>query len=935
MGDRSPKISRTSGRATALLLESITAARDEAEVARLAIERAVEGFDLDLALVLGPGDAHGGEGAIADQLIASHGPALAVEALSATPIAPDQRLSDDGAEEGEGDGEGEATAAEFATGLPGLGDCMIRAEQLGEQGEYLLVVARRAADRFGREERRELRSLGQIMLLGLRLRRSVRVESDARLQKARERRSRVEAEARFRTMVEQVPAVVYTAEVGTQGRWRYVSPRIEELLGYSPEEWMEDSSLWLRCLHPDDRERALAFERHSGEPSPSTSIDYRMLNRAGEIVWVMDDAVLEIDPQGVPVWHGVLYDISARKRAERALEKLAAQQASLAELGERAIEGTDLNRLMSAATKLVMGEGTVHSCIWEKAPHGGDLRLRFGQDLLTTRPSSRVSARADSHVGAAISGSRPVVVDDWKSEENYALPHALADLDIRSSLAVVIECQEGPYGVLDVHSDRPANFTLGDVHLAQAAANVLAGAIDRRRADAELNHRVMHDGLTGLPNRQRFMELLEQALARARETDAPVAVLFLDLDHFKLINDSLGHHIGDELLRVVAPRLAGRLRPNDTVARFGGDEFGMLVEDLADHAEAVAIAERIGRALSRPVSIDGMEHYVTASIGIAVADPRIDKAVDAEALVRDADAAMYRAKESGRARHQLFGEEMRAYAMRRLETQRKLRRALDSDELTIRYQPVVSLGGGGIVGVEALVRWRHPDRGLLSPQEFIPVAEESGLIVGIGRWVIEEAMRQTQRWHQQNPDSRPVNIAINVSPRQVVHKDLVETIEEMLATTGMAPELLRLEITENVLVEESIAVSETLDHLHELGVGLVLDDFGTGYSSLAYLSRFPLQELKIDRSFTAKLGQDSGTEPDSQGAAIVEAIIGMARALSLGVIAEGVSDVAQAHFLREKGCQMAQGYLFSRPLPPDDISRLLQNPEPALAPLHG
>lgn len=914
--------------AAAALLEAVAATTDVAEIAALTLKYAVESFDLRAALVQGP-DPNANEHGVSSVWgppIASFGPAAAVDALNADRVQLDRLMPVP-------DGCDRADGFNFSIDLPELGSCAGRIEQFGERREYMLIASRGPHRPFHPVECQELRYIAQVLALGMRLARSVEAESEFRRRQADEHRSRVEVEARFRTMVEQVPAVVYTAEVGPEGRWLYVSPRIMELLGYTPEEWMADPGLWARCLHPDDHDRALAADGSEGGSGHSQSTDYRMLNRAGEVVWVMDDAELEVGPNGVPVWHGVLYDISARKTAERALGRLAAQQASLAELGERAIEGADLNRLMSAATKLVMGDGATQSCIWEKSPHGDDLRLRPGLGRLHGKLNNRVSAGSESHVAAAMRTSKPVVVDDWEVEERFELPAVLAELGIRSSLAVVIETHDEPYGVLDVHSKDAENFSSGDVHLAQAAANVLAGAIERRRVDAELRHRVLHDGLTGLPNRQRFMELLDKALERARETDAPVAVLFLDLDHFKLINDSLGHPVGDQLLRVVAPRLAGRLRPNDTVARFGGDEFAMLIGDLADEAEAVAIAERIGRALSRPISIAGMEHYITASIGIAVADPRSGKPADAESLVRDADAAMYRAKESGRARHELFGEEMRAHAIRKLETQRKLRRAIDFDELTIHYQPVISLGGGDIVGAEALIRWRHPDRGLLSPQEFIPVAEESGLIVGIGRWVIEEAILQAHRWHQENPDSRPVNIAVNVSPRQVVHKSLIETIEEMLDTTGMAPELLRLEITESVLVEESIVVRETLDHLHKLGVGLVLDDFGTGYSSLAYISRFPLDELKIDRSFIEKLGRAGGLGFDDQGAAIVEAIIAMAHALSLGVIAEGVSDKAQARFLREHDCQMAQGYLFSPPVPPPDVSAMLRDPASVLAPL--
>jgi len=728
----------------------------------------------------------------------------------------------------------------------------------------------------------------------------------------------------YRALVERLPAVVYTSEMGEHGRWRYVSPQVEEMLGYSPEDWVADPELWAKLLHPDDRERVLAQEKagHLGDRNPPP-IDYRLISRDGEVVWILDEAVLEPDENGVPIWHGVLYDITERKIAEQEVQRAAAQQAAIAQLGERALQAEDPDDLMETAVSLLDGiEGIAGACIWEVGRDGRRLQLRAGLDEQMPGVGRRVSAARDSHAGAALESGLHVIVDDWTTERRFTVPPALRVLGFGSSLAVVIDGKEEPAGVLDVHSTEPNRFTPQDVHFVQAAANVLADAIERDAADRALRHRVLHDALTGLPNRLSFIDSLGEALRRAAASGSPVGVLFLDLDHFKLINDSMGHHAGDELLRMVAPRLRNHLRPGDVVARFGGDEFGVLVDRLADEEEAAAIGERVTTAFAEPFALDGVEHFISASVGIAVARPSGRDRIDAELLIRDADAAMYRAKERGRARFEQFDADMRARATRRLEVERELRHAVERHELELRYQPVISLSSGEITGLEALVRWQHPERGLLDPGEFVSIAEDSGLIEPIGRWVQEEACRQILGWHAERPDSRPLDIAVNLSARQVAHRELPAAISEVLARTGLDPVNLRLEITESVLVDESATVIATLEALSELGVRLVLDDFGTGYSSLAYLNRYPFDALKIDRSFVDALGIEQ------ERTAIVEAIIGMARALSLDVIGEGVENEVQLSELRRLGCDYAQGHLFSRPLPPEKVSALLREGAP-------
>ena len=436
---------------------------------------------------------------------------------------------------------------------------------------------------------------------------------------------------------------------------------------------------------------------------------------------------------------------------------------------------------------------------------------------------------------------------------------------------------------------------------------------DRKQAEAALTHNALHDSLTGLPNRTLLLDRIEVALARSARAGKNVAVLFLDLDRFKLINDSRGHAAGDVVLQAVADRLRAAVRPSDTVGRLGGDEFVVICEDAVSIWDATVLGHRLIRTLDAPFEVEGGEIFVTVSVGIAIAE----RTASAEELLRDADVAMYQAKQRGRARCEFFDEAMRTEAERRLQTATALHRALERNEIETYYQPMIDLQSGAIVGVEALVRWNHPERGLVPPAMFIPLAEEQGLIVPIGATVLDEVCRQWVRWREALPARDPLVINVNISARQLHSPDFLESIRAVLLAYGVDPGALCLELTESVLIEDVETQRHTLAGLRDLGVGLVIDDFGTGYSSLTYLKRFPVNGIKIDQTFVAGLGRDTF---DS---AIIESVIGLAHAVGLHVTAEGVETLDQLLRLRELGCDFAQGYFFARPQPAADLDALL------------
>jgi diguanylate cyclase (GGDEF)-like protein len=442
----------------------------------------------------------------------------------------------------------------------------------------------------------------------------------------------------------------------------------------------------------------------------------------------------------------------------------------------------------------------------------------------------------------------------------------------------------------------------------------LTHSIERKRSEIQLAHRALHDSLTGLPNRALFLDRLGVALDRSRRTTASVAVLFLDVDNFKGINDTLGHAAGDHVLAALAERLRAMLRPMDTVARFGGDEFTFLFEELASEREVVLIAERISRVVSSPIRLDEGETTVTVSIGIAmVTDPNVPP----ETVIREADAAMYRAKELGRSRYELFDEGSRTRAMERLELEAALRLAIERGELRVHYQPKMTLNGQAhVTGFEALVRWEHPERGLLAPAEFLPLAEETGLVLAIGEFVIQQALGQLSRWRAINPE---LTISVNLSTRQLEDAGLIPSLAGALRGRSTEPATLCLEISEDALAEHPDVAARVLKGLKSLGVGLAIDNYGTGLGSLQSLKQMPFDTLKIDASFIGDLVHNPHQGP------VVGAVVELAHALGLNVIAEGVETEGQLQQIRALGCDGAQGYFFGKPVPEQEAQSLLDS----------
>jgi diguanylate cyclase (GGDEF)-like protein len=598
-----------------------------------------------------------------------------------------------------------------------------------------------------------------------------------------------------------------------------------------------------------------------------------------------------------------------RKR-QRVLEAMARIQRAISR--REPLEGV-LETIVAAAGELLGDDAPALVLVDPDDPGWLAFAAQRGYDAVLAEDDSRHRVGVGV-TGRSVAEARLVVVEDYPSMPDARAPWLRHGL--QAAMAAPVHEDGRVIGSLLLSSFRPGRvFSRAEQDMLSSFAEHASLALtDARRVDTML-HQALHDALTGLPNRALFTDRIQHALVQGRRRGTTCGVIFLDLDRFKTVNDSLGHGAGDELLVAVGRRLAGSLRSADTAARLGGDEFAVLLEDLGGVSEAVLVAERITAALSAPIVVSGREVYVKVSLGIAVGGH------EASELLRQADVAMYRAKRDGKGRFRVFEDSMQAEVVERLELEGELLRAIERDEVEVHYQPVIALDGQTLAGFEALARWTHPTRGLVPPPQFIPLAEENGSIIELGRQILRTACRQAARWLEEFPTAEPRIMSVNLSGRQLEDPNIVADVAAALADTGLPASALVLEITETVLMHDTEATISRLTALKALGVRLAVDDFGTGYSSLRYLRRFPIDILKMAKPFVD--GLDTG---DDEGRALARAIVDLASSLKLACIAEGIEAGAQADVLHDLGCGMGQGFHFARPMASDAMTALIAEP---------
>jgi len=727
---------------------------------------------------------------------------------------------------------------------------------LVSQGVTRGAIALSSPASFSPSELRGLRALAAQV--------SLAIESAALAEDLHRRRG----ERRFRALVENSSDLIVVFD--EWGRGTFASPVAERLLG-RPESFFL-GPMPVDFIHPIDQPRFASLLRSAAERGVDDPSEVRFLHGDGSYRWF---EVRVRDLRSEPEIAGLVLnarDITDRKAAEERLARSEARFRALVQNSSDVVAVIDEQGFftyVSPAVEPMLG-------------YRNDELV--GTNVLRLLPADEVGS------SMRLLGSL--------TEETFS----------QLTLELRLRDRRGEWHHVDV--------TISDLRSEPAVQGIVLNGRDvtvRRALEEDIEHRSLHDELTGLVNRVAFASRVARALGRTEPRLDQVGVLFIDLDDFKEVNDSLGHHVGDRLLVAVAERVRGCLRVADVAARLGGDEFAVLVEDIYGESEVVAVADRIIAAVGRPYVVDGHEITVSASVGIAVDH---DRSMAPDALLRSADVAMYLAKETGKARHAVFREDAHGGAFDRLELKASLLRAIHEGELVLHYQPIIELRSGRVVGFEALVRWLHPTRGLLGPGAFIPLAEETGLVVPLGSWVLREACRQLAEWQRVFPAAAGMKVSVNLSVRQLEQGDIVGEIGRVLQDAHLGPDRLTLEITESLVMHDADSVRGRLVDLRALGVSLAVDDFGTGYSSLGYIQRFPVDVIKIDRSFIEQM--------DSDGAGVVRTIIDLAAGLDADVVAEGIEEPAQHQALITLGCVFGQGFLFSRPVPAEEFVDLLR-----------
>ncbi|MEM1197693.1 MAG: EAL domain-containing protein [Pseudomonadota bacterium] len=682
-------------------------------------------------------------------------------------------------------------------------------------------------------------------------------------------------DSQFSSLAETIPGVVYQRRVHPDGEiyYEYISESAQDLFGVSAQEILTNPKALFNVFAPEYRDTFRQRLLDASKTLETWDVEASIVTAEGEKKYTHAIAHPEAQPDGTVLWTGVILDATRIKQAETEAAETEARTRSAI------VESLSQGLLMyDADDKLILSNShflALYPDIAEVAVVGADYAEIVKAELCCGADSALSTRSLQGRI-------------EERLEHHRSTTHSVIERQLSDDCWVQINEHRTPEG--------------GTVVLYTDVTEI-------KKREARIHHMALHDGLTGLPNRVLFRTRVEQALAQARRYGTNIAVICLDLDHFKNVNDTLGHPAGDMLLRTVSDRLKIELREIDTIARLGGDEFAIVLADFEDIDIIHNIARRVLSSLSKPIDMDGQEAIIGASLGIALSSGDCD---EPDRLLKNADLALYRAKEDGRNTYRFFAREMDELALARRQIEIDLRQALGKSQLQLYFQPLINMSIGEITGFEALIRWNHPERGLVSPDDFIQIAEETGLIMPVGEWVLRNACEIAASW------SKPVKVAVNLSPAQFKQPGLVQLVSDTLEATGLPPERLELEITETVLLKNTNETMEVLYRLKGLGVRIAMDDFGTGYSSLGNLRSFPFDKIKIDRSFVSDL------ETNSEAAAIVRAVVGLGRSLGIDTTAEGVETKDQLTYLRIEGCSEAQGFYYSRPRPQDEIPWLLE-----------